>query len=293
MAMNETQQRALAAQAIKAWGDAALVAPFSVGYPGLQLADGYAVMNHLHQHRVQLGWAPVGRKIGFTNTTIWQRYGVHHPIWGWVYDRTLLPAPTSHSEGYTCALGGLLQPRIEPEIVLCFDRTPPASDDPHELWSAVAWVAHGFELVQSHYPEWRFSAADAVVFGALHGCLMVGPRVPAQALASRPEDAVAALAGLQITLQRHGDQGWEDCDQGRGSNVLGNPLLAVAHLQRQLAREGGPLIQAGEVVTTGTVTDAHAVAPGQSWRTQVRGLGLPGLQVRFSDAVATGPGHRS
>lgn len=283
MALTEPQHQALADQALQAWRDAAMVRPFSEAHPGLQLRDGYAVMNRLHQHRLKLGWVPVGRKIGFTNSTIWERYGVDHPIWGWVYDRTLVPQ--SHGDGYTCALAGLLQPRIEPEIVLCFDRPPPVSDKMQDIWSAVAWVAHGFEIVQSHYPDWRFAAADSVVFGSLHARLMVGPRVQAKALAPTPEAAVAALAGLHITLQLQGAQGaddWVTRDQGRGSNVLGNPLLAVAHLQQQLAQEGGPLIQAGEVVTTGTVTDAHGVAAGQTWRTQVQGIGLPGLQAYFT-----------
>src|SRR5213076_1717815 len=32
---------------------------------------------------------PMGYKIGFTNRTIWQRYGVYAPIWGTVWDTTL------------------------------------------------------------------------------------------------------------------------------------------------------------------------------------------------------------
>ena len=38
------------------------------------------------------GWKPVGSKIGFTNRTLWDRYGVHEPMWGTVYDRTLIQA---------------------------------------------------------------------------------------------------------------------------------------------------------------------------------------------------------
>ena len=43
----------------------------------------------LHQRRLGAGWKPLGRKIGFTNRSIWPRYGVFEPIWGMVYDRTL------------------------------------------------------------------------------------------------------------------------------------------------------------------------------------------------------------
>ena len=60
------------------------VAPFSERYPGLTPAAGYQAARALHEHRVAQGWKPVGRKIGFTNRTLWARYGVHEPMWGTV-----------------------------------------------------------------------------------------------------------------------------------------------------------------------------------------------------------------
>ena len=35
------------------------------------------------------GWKPVGRKIGFTNRTIWPRYGVYQPMWAHVWAHTV------------------------------------------------------------------------------------------------------------------------------------------------------------------------------------------------------------
>ena len=68
------------------------VPPFSERYRELSTQQAYAAARELHQHRVACGWRPVGRKIGFTNRTIWPRYGVYEPIWGTVYDRTLIRA---------------------------------------------------------------------------------------------------------------------------------------------------------------------------------------------------------
>ena len=65
----------------------------------------YAVAQALHQTRVREGWRPIGRKIGFTNRSIWPRYGVYEPIWGTVYDRTLIFAARSQA---TVSLAGLL-----------------------------------------------------------------------------------------------------------------------------------------------------------------------------------------
>ena len=49
---------------------------------------------------------------------------------------------------------------------------------------------------------------------------------------------------------------------GRGSDVLGGPLDALHWLL--LGLPGG--LRAGEIVTTGTLTQALPVEPGQRWR---------------------------
>lgn len=69
----------------------------------------------------------------------------------------------------------------------------------------------------------------------------------------------------------------------RGSNVLGSRLVAVSHLLSVLATQpDGTPLQAGEIVTTGTITTAHSVQAGETWRSELRGLALPGLTVEFS-----------
>jgi 2-oxo-3-hexenedioate decarboxylase len=35
------------------------------------------------------------------------------------------------------------------------------------------------------------------------------------------------------------------------------------------------------VVTTGVITDAHPVAPGETWTTEISGLPLAGLSLSF------------
>src|SRR5438094_2134329 len=100
------------------------VPPFSERYPELTAEAGDQAAQALHEHRLAAGWRRVGRKIGFTNRTIWPRYGVYQPIWGTVYDRTLIRAEYNHAE---VPLHGLVNPRIEPEI--CFGlRAAPAGD---------------------------------------------------------------------------------------------------------------------------------------------------------------------
>lgn len=110
----------------------------------------------------------------------------------------------------------------------------------------------------------------------LHATLLVGPPQP---LAQLGGDIVAVLESFTLDLACDG----RHVESGRGSNVLGSPLAAIAHLLSVLARQPGyaPL-QAGEIVTTGTITTAHSVQPGQVWRSVVQGIALPGLTLEFS-----------
>ncbi len=40
---------------------------FSERFPKLTADAGYRAMRRLHQHRLTIGWQPLGRKIGFTS----------------------------------------------------------------------------------------------------------------------------------------------------------------------------------------------------------------------------------
>src|SRR5437773_2346081 len=145
--------------------------------------EGYAAARALHAERVARGWRALGRKIGFTNRTIWPRYGVDQPIWGRVYDRTVQFADGNRA---VVSLEGLAQPRIEPEI--CFKlRSEPRSRDPRALIDAIEWIAHSIEIVQCDQPAWKVRLAYCTANNGLHGRLVVGQAV------SLSEEIVAAL----------------------------------------------------------------------------------------------------
>jgi 2-oxo-3-hexenedioate decarboxylase len=262
------------AREMKAAQDAARqLEPFTTRRPDFDLAAAFEVAHLIHRARLAEGARPVGRKIGFTNPDMWSRYGVREPIWAHVYDSTVVPLHQMHAR---CALGRFAEPKIEPEIVLHFRAAPRAGAGMSELASAIDWVAHGFEIVQSHFPGWKFQAPDTVADGSLHGMLLVGPPQPLSQLGA---DVVAALESFALDLSCDG----RHVETGKGSNVLGSPLAAIAHLLSVLASQphAAPLA-AGELVTTGTITTAHAVRPGQIWRSQLEGIALPGLSVEFS-----------
>jgi len=242
------------------------IARLSETEPSFDVASAYEVLAELHARRIARGWKPIGRKIGFTNTTIWARYGVDRPMWSHVWDRTVTIAADDRAE---LALDLTMQPRIEPEVVFGIAAPLPSGNDPVDLLRAVAWIAPGFEIVQSPFPGWKFGAADCAAAYGLHGRLAVGRRV-AVTDANR-EALAAALPVFEVTLSREG----EVVETGVGANVLGSPALALAYLRDVLMTQPwAPPVAAGEIVTTGTITDAQPVQAGETWHANFGALPL-------------------
>lgn len=247
------------------------IAPFASRPPGLALADAYRAAAILNDRREARGEKRLGRKIGFTNRTIWKEYNVYAPVWGYVYDSTV------HDLGKTATLplAGLPEPRIEPEIVFGLAAAPSADMDETALLACVEWVAHGFEIVQSIFPQWKFSPADTVAANGVHGALLIGPRHP---IAPRAAQWQETLADFKIDLLCDGRL----IERGHSANVLDGPLSALRHLVGLLAQDRlSPPLAAGEIVTTGTLTRAMPVRPGETWSTSLDGIALDGIGLRF------------
>ena len=265
---------AMATRLIDAYDRAATLAPISAGAPAFDVAQAYDVLAEIERRRVAQGWRAVGRKIGFTNRTIWARYGVYQPMWAHVFAHTVHFAPTGSA---ALPLAAFVQPRIEPEVVFKLHAPPPATDDALAILACIEWIAPGFEIVQSHFPDWKFTAADCTAAFGLHGALVVGP--PVALTAANRATVADALPAFSLQLRRGG----ELIDTGMGANVLGSPAQALAHLVRVLATQPrSPPLAAGEIVTTGTITDAWPVKPGQTWTSDYGTLGLAGLTLSFA-----------
>ena len=265
MTPNQNAERLL-----RAYDNATRLALPSADDVAFDLARGYEVADLLRTRRLARGERHLGYKIGFTNRTIWPRYGVFGPIWGPIWNTTTTLLDTAQCE---VALRGLVQPRLEPEIAFAFAAPPRAGMSEADLANCIDWVAHSFEVVHTHFDDWRFQAADTVADFALHGRLIVGPRVPM----SRFSAPGTELAALKVELLRDGTV----IDEGRGANVLDGPLTALRiWVDAMLAQPHGWPIEAGHIVTTGTLTDAAPLLPGQWWTTRLSEPRLSGLRLR-------------
>jgi 2-oxo-3-hexenedioate decarboxylase len=189
---------ALAREVKRAVDACTQIEPFTSRMPQLSLAHAYEAAQRVCAMRTREGAKVVGRKIGFTNFNLWPIYDVHEPIWGYVYDRTLTRAPEANA---ALSLRGLADPRIEPEIMFGLKQGLRGAPSVRDVVAAIEWIACGFEIVQSHFPGWKFKVADTVIDGGLHGKLVVGPPFP---LSSLGKDPVAALESFTIELMQDG-----------------------------------------------------------------------------------------
>lgn len=264
------------------------------------------------RHRIEI---PIGRKLGFTNRTIWQEYGIDASNWSYIYDTTVVSADdpestsinvrshTSTSPEHLQNVPAIslqqfsnLEPRIEPELVIHLSSTPKVSMSPAQvLTQCVDWIAPGFEVVVSLFPNWMFTAAETTAAFALHGKLIIGEKIPLSQLltADSGQDnaenhLLQLLKGFQIELLRDG----ELVDTGTGANVLGSPIQALMHTLQLLGNEGdkhgNPPLRKGEIVTTGTLTRAWPITSrkdGECWTMRLGGLEVTSHHGRFRKEI--------
>jgi 2-keto-4-pentenoate hydratase len=243
---------------------------------GLTMAEAYALALELRSKRIARGERPVGYKIGFTNKNIWAKYHVQAPIWGTVWARGLhyvqdaIPSTLSLEKPLILSAS-----HIEPEVVFAFKHAPREGMDEAQLAACLDWTAFGFEIVHCHYANWQFTAPDTVIDFGLHAHLYIGERVPLNGSLA----AAKSLSQLKLSLLCDG----EVKDSGVGSNVLDGPFDALKHFVKEIeSLTGAPQLKAGDVVTTGTITDAWPLQAGQHWRVQIEDAPLKGFELHIT-----------
>ena len=235
----------------------------------------YAVERELSRRRRADGHPVVGRKVGYASKAVWRALKLDTLVWADMYDDTVRHVP---GDDATLSIVPFVAPKIEPEIVFCLRRAvAPGLSDPVAVLDAVAWIALGFEIIDCAYQDWKFQPVDFVASYGLHAALIVGS--PLEVDAARTPSLVDALPAFTVQLLRNG----EVVEQGSGRNSLRSPALCVAELATALSRRAGaePLA-AGELISSGTLTESRLIAAGEAWSATVDGLELPTLTLRVT-----------
>ncbi len=242
------------------------------------MADGYDVAKNIMDIRIAQGEVMVGRKIGWTNRSAWPRLGVGEPMWAPLFDSTVRYAPGNHG---IQSLAGALQPRLEPEVVFMLGKTPAPGASIEAL--ARLHRMDGARVRDRHLPVSGLEAGAGRCGGRVRHAWRADRRRNPAGFGHQPAAISApslAMASVSMSWGRDGVMTLRGA--GFGREVLDNPVHALWELHRLLQKQPQfPPLAAGEIITTGTWTEAYPVEAGQTWTSAFSGVTLPGLNISF------------
>ena len=244
--------------------------PPSARDTGFDLDAGYEVELTLARMRRAAGHHAVGRKVGFANKAMWRALKLDTLVWAHMYSDTVRYADAG--------LAGLdvrhmTSPKIEPEIVFKLrDPVPAGLTDAAAVLEHVEWLALGFEIIDCVYADWKFQPADFVAAYGLHAALIVG--APLVVERGNIPALVEALSVFKVRLLKNNDV----VAEGSGRNSLRSPALCLGELATAIQHRmpGEPLV-AGELISSGTLTESQPIAGGETWIAEVDGLPVGAL----------------
>lgn len=230
-------------------------------FPGMTLADGYAVQLELRRRWLARGHRQVGWKAGLTSKAKMLQMGVDVPSIGF------LMSDMARAENAAVATKGMVHPRVECEVAFVTRRDlagPGCTRD--EVMAATDFVVPAIEIIDSRFTGFKFDLPSVVADNGSAARFVAGGRARVA--------AELDLATLGVVMEKNG----EIVQTGAAGAVLGHPAEAVALLVRVLA-ELDETLPAGSFVMSGAITEAVAVKPGDSVVARFQELGS--VSVRF------------
>ncbi len=229
------------------------------------LGESYRTQAEVHERlaATRVG-SRIGYKIGCTTKVMQDYLGLSHPCHAGLFAGVIHPDDAALRAGDFCRIG------IECEIAvrLGSDLRPTGTAFTRErVARAVAAYMTAIEIVDDRYIDWRQTdAATLIADDYFAAGAVLGPPIAAAAIAD-----AAALVGVTAINGK-------EVGRGRGSDVMGHPLNALAWLGNSLA-EAGTYLKAGEIVLTGSLVETKWLAAGDKASVTVEGLGTVTLSI--------------
>ncbi|MES3516742.1 MAG: fumarylacetoacetate hydrolase family protein [Natronomonas sp.] len=214
--------------------------------------DAYAVQDAFIENRTADEGPVVGYKLGFTNETVQSDVGVDSPIYGRILKDTI-------HWNREFDVDSLIEPQIEPEIAFVLEEDLDQSANRLDVMAATRHMIPVIEVVDSRISDWDLTVPGAVTDNALAARLLPGDR-------TATEIADLPLESVEVSING------EQRASGVGAAVLGHPADAVAWLADTLSDRGDSL-QAGDIVTTGSLTEPVPVTAGDTIVARFSSLG--------------------
>jgi 2-keto-4-pentenoate hydratase len=237
------------------------IGPLTVGYPGMDVSDAYAIQLLNVERRVGTGRVVRGQKVGLSSRAMQEMMGVDEPDYGHLLDDMFV------FEESEVEIRTLCHPRIEPEVAFVLhEDLPTVGCNVADVLRSTAYVVPAIEIIDSRIADWKIGLCDTIADNASSGRLVLGGQ-------ATPIDRVD-LRTLEATLWCNGEM----LAKGSTGAVLGNPVTAVAWLANRLGGFGA-VVEAGSVVLPGSCTRAFDVTSGDSVRATFDTVG--GVAINF------------
>lgn len=229
-------------------------------YPGMTLADGYAVQLALRARWLAAGMRQTGWKAGLTSKAKMDQMGVRVPTIGF------LMAEMARQEDSLIRTDDLVHPRVECEVAFV-TKAPLAGPDltREQVLAATDYVMPAIEIIDSRFSGFKFDLASVVADNSSSARYVTGGRVNL-----RPG---LDLPSLGVVMERNG----EPVASATCAAVMGHPADAVALVVKVL-HELGETLPAGSLVMSGGITEAFAVKAGDHVSARFQALGSVGMR---------------
>lgn len=224
------------------------------------LDEAYAIRRVFEEIETARGRGAVaGFKIGLTTPIMQQLCGVDEPCYGAIFAGEVHHRRAELAVGSYCRLG------IETEIAVRLGEDLPHGRDRDRVVGAVDSVMAAIELLEDLRHDYkRLSAAAMVAGNVWNAGVVLGPPV-----ADWRRIDLAQL-GARLTINGR------EIGNGKGGDVMGNPLNALAWLADKRAASGTPL-KRGTIVMTGSMVPIQFPSAGDHAIIDVEGLGTAEL----------------
>jgi 2-keto-4-pentenoate hydratase len=224
------------------------------------LDEAYGIREAFEEIAIAAGRGAVaGFKIGLTTPIMQQLCGVTEPVYGAIFAGEVHHGRADLDVRNYCRLG------IETEIAVRLGEDLPHGGDPERVAGAVESCMAAIELLEDLRHDYKRLSAAAMVAGNVWNAGIV---VGAPVTDWRHLDL--AQLGARLTING------SEIGRGKGGDVMGNPLNALAWLAEKRAAEGAPL-RRGTMVMTGSMVPIQFPSPGDRAVVEVDGLGTAEL----------------
>ncbi|NUA26972.1 2-oxo-3-hexenedioate decarboxylase [Cupriavidus basilensis] len=230
-------------------------------HPDMDWDDAYAIQDAIRARKEARGTRIAGLKMGLTSFAKMRQMGVTDPVYGFLTDYGAC------MDGGAIDTASLIHPKVEAEIAFVL-KHPLKGPGCHigDVLAATDFVLPAVEVIDSRYENFRFDLKSVIADNTSSARFVVGGT-------HRRAEGID-LKNLGVVLEKNG----EVVATAAGAAVLGHPASSVAMLANMLGARGREL-PAGTFIMTGGVTEALAVAAGDSITVRYQHLGT--VSMRF------------